>query len=366
MSEKERLLLALIRAGFDDEVKENFPALTEAQTAEMLQLATEQTMMGITMDGLQKLMPNSIGRNSLIIKWYGLAEMIAAMNEKTSEVACDIFTKLTREGFKPVMMKGQVMAQEYPNPLRRTPGDIDLYFEPSEGRKAMATMEEWGYSIKEETARDISYDCDGVIVEIHPYIAHSLFDMKDEYAERFQKWCEEEMTHHCRTMKMGKKNMEVMIPSVMMTIIYEFYHLWSHFVRGGIGLRQVCDWRMCLHNYFGQYDVKELCSKLEYFGLMRPWVGFSGLLVDYLGLPAEEMPFYKKSSKTERILNLIFDEGNFGKNHQPKLLPTATIPRICAKTKETLARYWKVGRIFPWDVAHFLPGPRVLKRYFVF
>ena len=103
MSGKEKMLLTLIRAGIDGEVKEDFPALTEGQTAEILQLATEQTTVGITMDGLQKLMPNSIGHNSLIIKWYGLTEMIAAMNEKTSEVACNIFTKLTREGYKPVV-----------------------------------------------------------------------------------------------------------------------------------------------------------------------------------------------------------------------------------------------------------------------
>ncbi len=363
MSEKESLFLALIRAGIDGEVKEEFPALTEVQTAGLLQLAMEQTMVGITMDGLQKLMPSGIGNNSQIIRWYGLTEMIAGMNDHTNNVAGDIYAKLAGAGFRPVMVKGQVVAQEYPNPLRRVPGDVDLYFEPSEGRKAVATMEEWGYCIKEKMARDISFDCDGVTVEIHPYIAHSLFDMKDEYAERFQKWCEEEMTQHCRTMKMGNKNVEVRIPSVMMSIIYEFYHMWAHFVRGGIGLRQVCDWRMCLHNYYGQYDVKELHSKLEYFGLMRPWSGFSGILVDYLGLPAEEMPFYKQSSKTERILSLIFDEGNFGKNHQHKPLPTATIPRICAKTNETLARYWKVGRLFPRDFMHFLPGPGALKRY---
>ena len=60
----------------------------------------------------------------------------------------------------------------------------------------------------------------------------------------------------------------------------------------GVGLRQIYDWMVCLKNYYGEYDVEELGRLLKKFGLMGPWVCFSGILVDYLGLSEVSMPFY--------------------------------------------------------------------------
>lgn len=53
---------------------------------------------------------------------------------------------------------------------------------------------------------------------------------------------------------------------------------------------------------------------LKTFGLTRAWQILAGVAVEYLGLPAEECPLYtgKYGSKSRLILDVIWNEGNFG------------------------------------------------------
>ena len=57
---------------------------------------------------------------------------------------------------------------------------------------------------------------------------------------------------------------------------------------------------------------------LERLDLMDPWQVFGKVAVDYLGLPAEEMPFYRKEDdkRVEEVLDIVFREGNFGHERQ--------------------------------------------------
>ena len=54
-------------------------------------------------------------------------------------------------------------------------------------------------------------------------------------------------------------------------------------------------------------------------GLMSEWRVFAALAVDYLGMPADAMPFYVDSGrygrKARRVLRRILECGNMGHNH---------------------------------------------------
>ena len=65
-------------------------------------------------------------------------------------------------------------------------------------------------------------------------------------------------------------------------------------------------------------DVKLQERRLTKMGLMREWMAFAALLVDYLGMPVEALPLYspdsKWSRKASRILSFVLETGNFGHN----------------------------------------------------
>ena len=109
-----------------------------------------------------------------------------------------------------------------------------------------------------------------------------------------------------------------------------FTHFLKHFYKGGLGLRQICDWCRLLasppnplSNGRGggadaQMDVEKLEGRLRRAGLMSEWKAFGTFAVECLGMPSEAMPFYslqaKWKRKAKRILTFVMMSGNFGHN----------------------------------------------------
>ena len=132
--------------------------------------------------------------------------------------------------------------------------------------------------------------------------------------QRFQKWVEQELEDpsRLRTLSVGK--MEVRLPGYDFDAIFVFYHAWGHFIRGGIGLRQLCDWTMILQNHAGDIDRRRLEENLRRFGLVKGWKIFGWIAVNRLGLPAEKMPLYDPAVRpqAQRVLEEVMAGGNFG------------------------------------------------------
>lgn len=357
MKYNEKLLLKLLQAGLGSKTELAAVDVDEELLLDLYKLSAQQTVRGIVLDGVLETFEGRITKSKTLLKWYTVVLNIEATNKLLNEVAGDVSRRFVDEGLHPVIAKGQVVALDYPNPLHRECGDIDFYFLPREGMFAVELMKRWGYRVIDESPRDVSFECNGVTIEIHPYMVHSVHLEDEKLAQSIQCWFEQQCVDYCQTIKLYNTEKEVCAPSVILNVVYEFYHLWMHFVRGeGVGLRQICDWRMTLHNFYGKYDVDELYDLLGRFRLRRQWVAFGGILVDYLGLPAEEMPFYKKSYKSRKILKVIFRDGNFGRNKVKRKSPTTKFGRLVNRINEILSRYMTLFAIFPVVSLRFLPS----------
>jgi hypothetical protein len=59
-------------------------------------------------------------------------------------------------------------------------------------------------------------------------------------------------------------------------------------------------------------------KRLKRAGILTEWRTFAAMTVNSLGMPEEAMPLYspshKWSKKANRILQIIFETGNFGNN----------------------------------------------------
>ena len=245
MGDNEMSLMLFVRAGLGFSSHEAIPYLSEQQLERLYNLACKQRVIGLMMDGLLALGIHSLKGTDTFLRLYGETSQIALKNEIQFRIVGEVFKLFASKQIPLIVMKGPVVAQEYPNPLRRTPGDIDLYFTPHNGKRAIAIVEKMQYAICEESARDISFLYGKNIIEIHPYVAHQALQEKYICDRRFQKWCEDQITNHYRTITVGGNDTEIRIPSIMMTIVYSFYHLWIHFVRSGIG-----------HAFFGRRGRK--------------------------------------------------------------------------------------------------------------
>lgn len=94
--------------------------------------------------------------------------------------------------------------------------------------------------------------------------------------------------------------------------------LLQHLFKGGIGLRQICDWCRLLYTYRDSLNFGLLESRIRKAGIRTEWKVFATLAVDYLGMPGGYMPLYDGSNKwkkkAERLLSFVLEAGNFGHN----------------------------------------------------
>ena len=90
---------------------------------------------------------------------------------------------------------------------------------------------------------------------------------------------------------------QVFLPGYDCDAIYVFTHILQHFYKGGIGLRQVCDWCRLLWTFKDKLNLELLESQIRKAGLMSEWKAFGVFAVEYLGMPKEAMPFYSDSPK---------------------------------------------------------------------
>lgn len=220
---------------------------------------------------------------------------------------------LRDNGIEVVLLKGQGNAQYYPEPSLRQCGDIDLYI----GQDNFETA----YDILKTVASEIDSKAELTIGKhFHMKIGTVCFDIHrfsgmyylPRYNDKYHETEIKGLTGNLKQIHFG--NCLVNLPSNEFNAYYIFNHLFNHFLISGVGLRHLCDLMMFLHSNYGQLDQMELKRILVRMGVLYPWRMIGGVLVDYLGLPSEEFPFYKKvsSRKTNIILRHILQEGNFG------------------------------------------------------
>lgn len=284
----------------------------------ILSMAHKQTIAGCVIDGMTSLPRHLLPKSELLMKSHLFLNKCEQYNELLNDVIKDICGRLDNAGIRSILLKGQGMAQNYPNPKRRSCGDIDLYLGKENYALTIVKLKEWGI-LKTNTKTNIlhlHFKYRGVPVEIHK-IAGLLYSPTGFF--RFKKWSENMLqgkngtVFPCRKAEFNGQT--VLLPPVQFDSLFVFSHLYGHLVSGGIGLRQVVDFTMYLHRFKDEINLDKLHKDLKSMGLLRPWKTFGHIVTRYLGLPVEEYPFYDSTySETGDFIlhNLILKHGNFG------------------------------------------------------
>jgi len=93
----------------------------------MLQWAEEQAIVGVIYDGIQKAGKSLNIPFDTLMEWIGYASQIEAQNRVVNDRCIKIVEQFENVGYHCWILKGQGNAMMYPQPLLRTPGDIDVY-----------------------------------------------------------------------------------------------------------------------------------------------------------------------------------------------------------------------------------------------
>lgn len=283
--------------------------------AAILKFAKQQTLYGIVADAIirnaEQLKPGRDVLRSCAFKLAAVKQTNALLNQRVAEVV----KIMTDNSIPSVLFKGQGIARLYPTPELRQCGDIDLYVGRENAYKARDIMVSLGLKaeIENDGAKHIHIMYKDVELELHRRAATLPSPIANN---RWQKWTIEQLTGD-NLLSYDFNGVNVTVPPIEFNVIFIFYHLYHHFTTEGIGLRQLCDWAMTLHAYHDKIDRDRLEVNLKRFGLLDAWRYFICILVDKLGLPADEAPLYDAENRTKEdmILSTIIAGGNFGHYH---------------------------------------------------
>lgn len=353
MNKLQRDLFSLLRLGLWEDAAKLKPKGID--WGQMFTLTNEQAVMGIVMDGMERLKEKTIPSRDMKMKWIGISMKIARQNQRINGTLGRLWTQFHKMGFSPVLMKGQAFAANYPVPLHRQSGDIDIYFKHrGECEKAVAwakiiDMEAASSSENVRERKHFTFMIDGVTVELHYYMC--LFD-SPRLHRRLQEIIDEEFDkEESFSVAIEGRAYETVPPTL--SLLHQIIHISRHLLEAGIGLRQVCDMALYIDKYHTQIDAIRLQEYLEELQLSTIAAALGDLLVCCFGLDRRKIPFPVCGVHTSFILHEIFEGGNFGKKKVTYRSHGDSVSRKLRSVFFFYRRCKLYNKLFPDEAKHY-------------
>lgn len=282
---------------------------------EVLLLAEEQTVLGLIFEEIAKR--NFKINQQELFKYICLLHTIRQQNQVVNNVLVGFVNTVEKIDVDYLVVKGQTLACLYPDPYLRMSGDIDYLINSDYGFAKTKIEEAQSVDLPSKLLeREIAYNWRDVVFELHTSLIDFSCKKHQQYWDKLVIDCWQERT------AVDIEGVRVNTLSPTLNAVYIFLHLFTHFSKVGISLRQFCDWAVFLRHYENEIDKDKVQRILQELELQNAYIAFGAVLVDKLGLPEVSFPMKIDDLHrrwTSKILDDIFSGGNFGRmNHKSK------------------------------------------------
>lgn len=354
----QEAFFALVRGGlWEEEVR--LSLFGKVNYDEVMRLAEEQSVVGLVTAGLEHVQDVKIPQETLL-QFIGQTMQIEQQNKAMNNFIVGIVVKMRDAGIYALLAKGQGVAQCYDKPLWRSCGDVDFFLSEENFREAKAFLTPMASTVDQERGAHLGMTIGEWVVELHGNLHCGLSSridkvMDDVFRDSFY-------NGNIRSWING--NTQVFMLAVEYDVLFVFTHFLKHFYKGGLGLRQICDWSRLLFFYSEKLNQQALESRIRKAGLMSEWKAFGAFAVEYLGMPVYALPLYNESDKqnanlkkkAERIKDFILMSGNFGHNRDMSYYSKYPfVIRKCCSMWMRVSDLYHHARIFPMDSLRFFP-----------
>ena len=321
----------LVRAGlWENEVRlSNYKNI---DFAEVYRLAEEQSVIGMVAAGIDHVVDVKVPQ-VWALQFAGQTIQLEQRNKEMNAYIAGLIDKLRKENVYALLVKGQGVAQCYEKPMWRCSGDIDLFLSDENFQRAKSYLLPLASSVEEEYVREKHLGltiletsgtsdkgrADGWVVELHGHLYSGLSSRVERELDKLQ----EDSFYGDQVRSWMNGQTQIFLLKAENDAFYVFTHILQHFYKGGIGLRQICDWSRLLYTYRDSMNRDLLEQRIKRAGLMMEWKAFGALAIEYLGFPKDSMPLLDVRSKKEdvrwrkkadRIMEFILKSGNMGHN----------------------------------------------------
>lgn len=228
---------------------------------------------------------------------------------QTQQAIVSVFEKLEEVGCKPILLKGEGLAQIYPLRCIRACGDVDVYVGAKDFDKSVACMQSLCEENDVDHAKygnhDYSIKYKGIPFEIHFKPGYASVEKAEQQFQKLANyWL---VPDKCQTITILGK--QILIPASQYNILFVFEHLARHYRNSELGIRQFLDWSLLLEKTDFQESI--LKKNLEELYVLDAWKRLGSILQDGLGM--EKIPFIETTNKklSKNLIRVVMSRGNF-------------------------------------------------------
>ena len=213
------------------------------------------------------------------------------------------------QGIPYAVLKGLAAAIYYPEPLKRSLGDIDIIVAPKDFAKAYHALEKGGFAAEEALETDdrhLHFHKNGICIELHHRFA--ILNTKEQ-EEQLDGWIFEALPSLERV---SVANCTFPILPQLLNGLVLLSHINQH-MESGLGVRQMIDWTLYVDQRLHDADWLAFQEKADLLGLTRLAKVASKWGQMYLGL--SQSIFWCQEAEDdvcEKLLEYIIESGNFG------------------------------------------------------
>ena len=324
-------------------------------------MAHRQGVNALVADKVLTLPVEYLPPSDMTLRFLYVIEQTKHTNRNMISLLKELQEEYTRAGFPFLLLKGLANGVNYPEPLLRNPGDIDLLlYVKGDYERAREWLIQKGVDILPGGGIHYKYKYEGIDVENH---CHTTYFNNKRYNRRFTRFEEDVLTKGEFVIVPIDSELSVSVLPMTFNAFFLFQHLFYHFVNFGVGLRQVCDWVLFLHKHRAEIDGGEFTHLATRFALLYPMQLFARIAVYYLGAPEPifPLPLIPENRHTQKVMHDLLEGGNFGFHRPGKKRPEEKMAGMWFSFTNTIKRSIKFGSISPQHCA-ILPFTKLFNR----
>lgn len=323
---------------------------SETEWEALFDMSMKQSLVGICFLGLHTLGADSdegyvqIGMSEdLYFDWMGMAAQINMKNDLVNEQCVELQKRLTADGFRSCILKGQGIAERYGEELRgfRQSGDIDLWVDADNEKVIDYVMQ--NYPTRDFGLRHIQFRCySDTEVELHwiPISTYNSLQMR----------CLTRYFDNDRERQFAYRSNGLCVPTSDFQVVHQLLHVYAHYVYEGVGLRQMMDLYFaqlaganCQEGSVERAKYGEVLGLFRRLGLLRFVAATQWVLQDVFGMSESVLLCAPDAKEGRKLLDEIMIGGNFGHHDERNHVAGESLVR------RLLRRWGRKFRMFRFD-----------------
>lgn len=307
---------------------------SDTQWETLFEESSRQAVTGVLLTGIERLPQEQRPPIDLLLEWIGEVLITEETNKLHQKRARELTAKFLSVGFRSCMLKGVGTATLYPNPLRRTCGDIDLWVS---GRRKdvtawMRTQCEVGYMTWHHTDAHFFDDVD---VEVH-FRPSWLYNPRR--FRKIEKYFEDEKL---KQMVEGKEGFNY--PTPVFNAVFSMTHAFHHLLEEGVGFRHIVDYYYIVKSLTAE-EREEVMRVIEDVRMEKFMGALMYVLHEACGMDSDLLLCEPNKKEGKFLLKEVQAAGNFGYDRKGDELK-----------HNSIKRFWVMAQHYPSEVVWMIP-----------